>query len=162
MNFANTSPRSSRVRFLVKVVASHTGASGSSPQTSDRADCSRAAPSADAPRCRKTPAAAARSATAPAGSRGDYGARKAPKSFGSCLATRRARAPGSRAADDRPERAPPAKHTKQSALIRRRSPHTNSRFAPQTRAVFRQTASAAKAGFSSSQVSWLLSRQARG
>jgi hypothetical protein len=109
----NTSPFCSRSRFLVKVVGFQTGSSGESPTNHGTKDCSPVAPSTGAPtECRRTPAAAGRSAIAPEGSRGVLRSRKASPSCGSTRPIHRGQAPGSSSADGSEAPAPPARCTK--------------------------------------------------
>src|SRR5262252_6707163 len=76
-------------------------------------DCSPIAPSAGVPTgCRRTLAAARRSAIAPAGSKDGLRSRKAAKGYGSARPTHRAQASGSSSADGSPAPAPQAKCTK--------------------------------------------------
>src|SRR5215472_2761119 len=83
------------------------------PRTSGTEDCSPIAPSAGVPTgCRRTLAAARRSAIAPAGSRDGLPSRKAAKGYGSARATHRAQASGSFSADGPSAPAPQAKCTK--------------------------------------------------
>src|SRR5262249_42189342 len=81
--------------------------------TSDTEDCSPIAPSAGVPTgCRRTLAAARRSAIAPAGSKDGLRSRKAAKGYGSALPTHCVQASGSFSADGSPAPAPQAKCTK--------------------------------------------------
>src|SRR5262249_23180965 len=76
-------------------------------------DCSPIAPSAGVPTgCRRTLAAARRSAIAPAGSKDGLRSRKAAKGYGSALPTHCVQASGSFSADGSPAPAPQAKCTK--------------------------------------------------
>src|SRR5215472_18891573 len=98
------------------------------PRTSGTEDCSPIAPSAGVPTgCRRTLAAARRSAIAPAGSRDGLRSRKAAKGYGSALPTHRAQASGSFSADGSPAPAPQANVRKQPTLIRKYPPHASLR-----------------------------------
>src|SRR5262249_35043634 len=85
------------------------------PRTSGTEDCSPIAPSAGVPTgCRRTLAAARRSAIAPAGSKDGLRSRKAAKGYSSARPTHRAQASGSFSADGSPAPAPQAKCTKRA------------------------------------------------
>src|SRR5262249_17861845 len=87
------------------------------PRNSGTEDCSPIAPSAGVPTgCRRTLAAARRSAIAPAGSRDGLRTRKAAKGYGSARPTHRAQASGSFSADGPSAPPPQAKCTKTAAL----------------------------------------------
>jgi hypothetical protein len=110
MKFVNTSPFCSRSRFFVKVVRARPDRRGKAPRTTGIRDCSPVVPSAVVPtECRRTPAAAMRSAIAPGGSRGALRWHRAYPNSGSTRSARHEQAPGSSSADGSPEPAPPAR-----------------------------------------------------
>src|ERR1700731_1657781 len=85
------------------------------PRTSGTKDCSPVAPSTDVPiECRRTPAAARRSAIAPEGSRDVLRSRKVSQGYGSVPSRHPGPAPGSSAADGSEAPGPPARCTKTS------------------------------------------------
>src|SRR5262245_60912708 len=111
----DVSPFCSRSRFLVTRSGPTPGRRAKVPRTSGTEDCSPIAPSAGVPTgCRRTLAAARRSAIAPAGSKDGLRSRKAAKGYSSARPTHRAQASGSFSADGSSAPAPQAKCTKRA------------------------------------------------